>query len=105
MDPSKQNDEKLQQLLQEWKVSEAVPPRFQERVWQRVEDADTPARTSMSWFTALFMRPAFATVAAAMLLVGGLTIGYVRANHDAAQWNEQLAHRYVASVNPYSHGQ
>jgi len=105
MDPSHKEDEKLQHLLQEWKVNETVPPRFQERVWQRVEDAETPTRTSMSWFTALFMRPAFATVTATVLLLGGLAIGYVRANHDSAQWNEQLAHRYVALVNPYAHEQ
>jgi hypothetical protein len=50
----------------------------------------------------LFLRPAFATVAATLLLLAGLTAGYLRANHDSARWDEQLAHRYVVSMNPYA---
>jgi hypothetical protein len=102
-DNLKNNDPQLKQLLGEWQVNEPLPPRFQQRVWQRIEDAEAPVtRESMSWFAALFMRPAFATAAATLLLLAGLTTGYLRANHDAARMDAQLAHRYIASVNPYA---
>jgi hypothetical protein len=37
-----------------------------------------------------------------LLLVAGLTAGFVRANHDAERMNSELAHRYVAAVDPYA---
>ena len=97
-------DPRLKKLLGEWRVNEPLPPRFQERVWKLIEVADMPVRESKSWFAALFMRPAIATVVATLLLLAGLTAGYLRANHDAARMDEQLAHRYVASMNPYAAG-
>jgi len=95
-------DRQLKKLLGEWRVNEPLPPRFQERVWKRIQIAEAPVQETKSWFTALFMRPAFATAAATLLLLAGLTAGYLRANHDAARMDEQLAHRYVASINPYA---
>jgi hypothetical protein len=101
-DHLKGEDPQLGRLLDNWQVNEPLPPRFQERVWKRIEAAEAPARETKSWFAALFLRPAFATVAATLLLLAGLTAGYLRANHDSARWDEQLAHRYVVSMNPYA---
>lgn len=95
-------DPQLKKLLGEWRVNEPLPPRFQERVWKHIEVSEAPVRETKSWFAALFMRPAFATVAATLLLLAGLTTGYLRSNHDATRMEEQLAHRYVASMNPYA---
>ena len=95
-------DEKLQQLLQEWQTNEPLPPQFQEHVWRRIDQAQTPSRAPLPWFVALFLRPAFATVAATLLLLGGLAVGYLQADRVSAQWKDQLAHRYVTLMNPYA---
>ena len=95
-------DPQLKEALRSWQVNEPLPPRFQQRVWQRIEDAESPVRETPSWFAAFFMRPAFATVVATLLLLVGLTAGYLRANHDVSRMDDQLAHQYIASVNPYA---
>src|SRR5450759_4472875 len=102
MNEPKNEDPQLRSVLRQWQVNETLPPRFQERVWKRIEAAELPVRETKSWFAALFLRPAFATVAATLLLLAGFTTGYLRANHDAARMDEQLAHRYVFSMNPYA---
>jgi hypothetical protein len=100
-------DPQLRGLLREWRVNEPLPPRFQERVWKRIETAETkavPAPAFSAWLGALFMRPAFAAVLAALLLAAGTTAGYLRANHDATRWDKQLEQRYVAALDPYAGG-
>jgi hypothetical protein len=101
----KNDDPQLDRLLQTWRVTDPLPPRFQERVWKRIEAAEskTVKPEAANWLAILFARPALATVCAALLLVAGLTTGLLRANHDAAQMNTELAQRYVASVDPYAH--
>lgn len=95
-------DPQLKRLLDNWQVNEPLPPRFQERVWKRIEVAEAPVRETKSWFAALFLRPAFATAMATLLLLVGLSAGYLRANHDTVRWDAQLAHRYIATMNPYA---
>jgi hypothetical protein len=102
-----QNDPQLSRLLQAWQVDEPLPPRFQEHVWKRIESAESGRAVSsdpglLNWLTTLFARPAFATAFATLLLVAGLTAGFVRANRDAARMDTELAHRYVVSLNPYA---
>ena len=98
----KSADPQLRRLLDNWQVNEPLPPRFQERVWKRIEAAEAGStRASGSWFAALFLRPAFATALATLLLLAGLSAGYLRANRDTARWDAQLAHRYIATMNPY----
>ena len=103
-EPNQNTDPQLKEVLQTWGVNEPLPPRFQERVWKRIEAAETPKPETTSWFAALFLRPAFATAAAMLLLIAGLSAGYLRANHDAAHWNHELSQRYVVALNPYAGG-
>ena len=96
-------DSKLTDVLRSWRVDEPLPPRFQERVWKRIEAAEAPARREpIAWLTVLFLRPAFATVVAALLLFAGVTAGYLRSDRDTALWDKQLSHQYVAAMNPYA---
>lgn len=103
----KNEDPQLSRLLKSWRADGPLPPRFQERVWKRIEAAESvcakPAEVGiLNWMAILFARPAFATACAALLLVAGLATGFVRANHDAERMNTDLANRYVASVDPYA---
>ena len=92
------NDAKLSGLLRESRVSPALPPRFQENVWRRIEDAEAPA--SGSWLealVALILRPRFAYATVAALMFAGILLGAYSgaqtARHDAET-------RYVESVAP-----
>ena len=97
-------DEKLGALLRESRTSPALPPRFQENVWRRIEDAGAPvtSREAVTWleaFVALLLRPRFAYATVAVLMLGGILLGTYSgvqtARHDAEA-------RYVASVAPSS---
>jgi len=99
-DPSP-GDPRLSALLREARPSPAPPPRFQQNVWRRIEDADVPP-VSESWLETLagvILRPKFAIAAAAIMLLAGVLAGTVEgqqlARHDA-QMN------YLASVDPQS---
>jgi hypothetical protein len=91
----------LQTLLRQTRPAPALPPRFQQNVWRRIEDAEAPAQPA-SWLDALanlILRPRFALAAAAVLLLTGVFAGTLEgrqmARHDA-QIN------YLASVAPHA---
>jgi hypothetical protein len=104
LDPMKKEninptDEKLGSLLRGSRTFPALPPRFQQNVWRRIEDAEAPVR-SESWLdalSALILRPRFALAAAAALVLVGSLAGALEgrqmARHDA-QMN------YLESVAP-----
>ena len=93
------DDAQISVLLRQARVSPGLPPRFQQNVWRRIEDAEAPAK-SASWLdtlATLILRPRFAVTAAAVLLLAGISAGTLEgrqmARHDA-QMN------YLASVAP-----
>jgi hypothetical protein len=92
-------DAKLGALLRESRGSPPLPPRFQENVWRRIEDAAAPVESG-SWleaFVAVLLRPRFALAVAGVLLLTGVLAGTwdgrQLARHDAEM-------NYVASVVP-----
>ncbi len=100
------NDDKLSGVLRSWKVAEPLPPRFQERVWARIETL--AEQGTNAWFVdfntllqRLFPRPAMAYAYVIILLVAGLTGGYLKAQQQESRIESQLAARYVQSVDPY----
>ncbi len=103
----KENQADVDRLLKSWRVTTPLPPRFQEEVWKRIERAE--AGTSITqgvraWFAMLFARPAIAVSYVAVLLGIGLAAGFFQANHKTAQWDHQLASRYVQTLDPYQRG-
>jgi hypothetical protein len=95
------NPEKLGALLRESRMSPALPPRFQENVWRRIEDAEAPVKSgSITWLeavVALMLRPRFAYATVAVLMFAGILLGAYNGTqtvrHDAEA-------RYVAVVAP-----
>jgi hypothetical protein len=88
-------------LLRAVRVSPALPPRFQQNVWRRIEAAETPAKTE-SWLDALatmILRPRFAVAAAAVLLLAGVGAGTLQGRQLARQ-DAQM--NYLAAVAPQS---
>jgi len=93
------DDVKLSALLRESRVSPALPPRFQENVWRRIEANAVPAQAG-SWLDALavlVLRPRFALATAAALVVAGALLG-ARAGDLAA--NQTAQSRYLSEVAP-----
>ncbi len=95
-------DARLSALLHESRVSPALPPRFQEGVWRRIEEADVPVQSTggIAWLdalAALVLRPRFALVTASMLVMAGALIG-VRAGDHLAQQDAQA--QYITAVAP-----
>jgi hypothetical protein len=105
----KTNQAELDQALQGWRVTSPLPPRFRERVWQRIERAEAPRRSLFDawreWFSAAFARPVYAVAYVSLLLVAGLTIGFFQASEKVARWDRQLEARYVQSIDPYQKSQ
>ena len=94
-------DQNLTALLRAARSAPDLPPRFQQNVWRRIEDAEAPAQ-SESWLDALaslILRPRFAMATAAGLLLAGILAGTMDgrqlARHDA-----QL--NYLAAVAPHA---
>ena len=109
MKANKPNDDTpLDALLREWKVEPSLPPRFGERVWQRIERAATPPAPSVSlaavfahWIASLLPRPALATAYVTVLLAIGASAGWHQARQETARVSNDLRARYVQAVDPY----
>lgn len=99
------NNEKMSAALRAWKVSEPLPPRFQEQVWSRIERAEVERghwlTDAFEFVERLFTRPALAYAYALLLLTLGLTGGYLTAQQQESKMETQLAARYVQSIDPY----
>ena len=94
-------DAKLGALLRESRSAPALPPRFQENVWRRIEDAEAPAKAE-SWIEALaamILRPRYAYAVAAVLLAVGVLAGTWE-GRQAVRHDAQM--NYLASVAPQS---
>ena len=93
-------------MLREWEIKETLPPRFQERVWQRIAREEAKGIESV-WvlarrrFAQLLVRPALAGSYLAVLLLAGLLAGYWQARVEQARTLEQLGSRYVQMLDPY----
>jgi hypothetical protein len=99
-------DEKLDELLREWKVEESLPPRFGERVWQRVARQEDRRTTTVldrlsGWVGQALARRSVAVSYVALLLLVGLAAGYWQARSTEARTDERLGLRYVHLVDPY----
>ncbi len=96
MNPS---DTRIRETLRAARPSPPLPPRFQENVWRRIEDAEAPAKSG-SWLdalAALVLQPRFAFATVAGLVLAGVLLG----TYQGAQAARQDAQaRYVAMVAP-----
>ena len=104
MKPEDHTDQNLDKVLQEWRVSAPVPPRFQEQVWQRIERAETRDSTWVTFLrqiSAALSRPALAVSYVALLLFLGLAAGYWQAQASNAHADQVLSSRYVQLIDPY----
>lgn len=102
------DDAPLRALLQEWNPQPPLPARFQERVWRRIEHAETAAAPSVSLarlfancIGTMLPRPALATAYVAVLLAVGAGLGWSQARQESVRIAGSLSARYVQAVDPY----
>lgn len=102
-----ENEESLRTVLREWVVEASLPPRFQERVWKRIEQVEarpTPVEllsSMLRMFQLFFSRPKIALSYVAILLAVGVTAGTWAAQAQTSRLDSALSMRYVQSVDPY----
>ena len=97
------DDGSLRTLLQEAHPSPSLPPRFQEGVWKRLAHIEARSRTTAQtgWFeqfVAGLLRPAYASIGLASLMLLGTWLGVRNGEHLTHQ-TEQI--RYLAAVSPF----
>jgi hypothetical protein len=95
-------DVKLGALLRESRIAPTLPPRFQESVWRRIEDAAAPSKSigSIVWLdtlAALILRPRLAFATVATLILAGVLLGTYQGTQVARQ---DAQTRYLAAVAP-----
>ncbi len=100
------NDEDLRAVLREWVVDTSLPSRFQDRVWQRIEQAETRPESRFwaqlaSLVETTLPHPKIAFSYFASLLVLGILAGSMTAQVKSNRLNSDLSTRYVQSVDPY----
>jgi anti-sigma-K factor RskA len=104
------HDDALRNVLTEWRTDASLPPRFQEAVWRRIEQAErTPATTSTpsvwavvaNWIETVLPRPAIAASCLVVLLAIGAATGWAQARHKTNRVGDQLSVSYIRSVDPY----
>jgi len=98
------DDARLSTLLCASRMAPTLPPRFQEGVWRRIEEAAAPVKATggIAWLdalAALVLRPRFALATATVLIVAGALLG-VREGSQMAKQDAQA--RYLAVVAPNS---
>ncbi len=100
------HDERLRNVLKEWRSDAPLPPYFQGQVWQRINLAQAPAARSVwavisHWIGTVLPRPAFAASYVAVLLTLGVTAGWAQARQETGRVKAELGQRYVRVLDPY----
>jgi hypothetical protein len=107
MNNDREGDSQLSKVLQTWKTSASLPPRFQEEVWTRISRTEGKPRFwrhIIEVFTVALPRPAVATAYVAVLIFAGLGTGWWQAREHTDRVESELAKRYVQAVDPYQKG-
>jgi hypothetical protein len=100
-------DSALHETLQQWVMTETLPPRFAERVWQRIGRRESAAATHglwarlSEWLTAAAGRRSVAAGYVAVLLLAGSLAGYWHARAETARESQNLGARYVRLLEPF----
>ena len=93
------DDARLSALLRQSRSSPSLPPRFQENVWRRIEDSEAAIKpdTWLDVLAALVLRPRFAAIAVAVLVIAGTLLGVKEGNQMAQQ---DARSQYISTVAP-----
>ena len=95
------NDDQLRRALREADIAPALPPRFQDEVWRRIEKQTGAVAAKMDWLDRLasyVIRPQFVTAGLSLVLMAGIFLGVTQVEKSAS---EDSRARYLAKVDPW----
>lgn len=92
-------DRTLRALLRGSRPAPSLPPRFEENVWRRIEQAESAAASWLDAVARWLMRPRLALAAVAVVAVVGIGLGW-RDGQELAHHSAQA--RYLTAVAPNS---
>ena len=103
---SNTDNDRLNKLLQSWRVADPLPPGFQDGVWRRIDRAQEAAspsawETISGWVANALSKPALAASYVAVLLMLGMTVGWGHARQEGERVRAQLGEKYVQTLDPY----
>ncbi len=102
-----ENADPLHELLRTWTVGAALPPHFQDQVWQRIARAEarpmllTLLHSTLLTLQSSLCRPKVAFSYVTVLLALGVAAGSWEAQIQSSRVDAALGMRYVQSVDPY----
>ena len=105
--PKDTGPDELTKVLREWRTDVDLRPGFQASVWRRIDaaTAEPPRRTFaevwIAWFNQLIARPQMAAAYIALLIMIGVTAGWTQGHREVSRVHDQLAQRYIATLDPY----
>lgn len=97
----------LSRVLREWRSDAPLPPGFQASVWHRIDlknvehDRGSLFEIILIWLNHFVARPQMAAALIAVLVMVGVTAGWTQGVHENAKVQNQLAQRYIATLDPY----
>jgi len=97
-------EDRLKRVLHQARPEPALPARFQESVWRRIEqnDLESERPETLPWlerWVALLLRPRLAIGGAVAILLLGGVMGVMDGSADA---RHAAREQYVASVAPHA---
>lgn len=95
------SDMPLRRALQEAHPAPALPPRFQESVWQRIERSGASVAPRQDWLSrlaGLVIRPQFITAGLGVILLAGVLLGIAQSGKPVEEVSRA---RYLAKVDPW----
>lgn len=100
------DEESLRRSLRQWRVGTPLPPRFQESVWKRIEQAEADRTVNLrqalqNAVEHLLARRRLAFAYLTVALAVGLVLGGWQARERNSAVDSSLGRRYVQSVDPY----
>ena len=100
------DDQPVRKVLREWVVDPALPPRFEEHVWQRIARREAQVTANpwtflVHWIQNALSRSTVAASYVALLLFLGLTVGYWQAQKMNWRLTQAARDSYVQVVDPY----
>ena len=103
---SPEDEGRLREVLAIWKVDATPPPRFEERVWKRIEQRETQPTVGawaqlLNQIAASLAKPRLAVSYVTILLAAGLLVGFWQGQLAKARAAENLSARYVQLLDPY----
>lgn len=98
----------LSRVLKEWRADTSLPPGFQAAVWGRIDASKGREAVSQplwhvlsAWFNQLVARPQLAVAYIVFFAMIGMTAGWAQGQKEVARVQDDLAQRYVQTLDPY----